>query len=122
MPVTGIAVATPALRSRFLVGLAPRDLQIVLAAGNELHFRANSVVVHQRDPAEHMFVLTNGRARHFYMTEQGIGPRQARHLVAQRSCRNLPHISSAQKPLKIVAFYHGIETHFGDLLRGIQFS
>jgi CRP/FNR family transcriptional regulator, nitrogen oxide reductase regulator len=71
MSVTGIASATPAFRSRFLEGLAPRDRQIVLAAGNELHFRANSVVVHQSDPADHMFVLTNGRARHFYMTEQG---------------------------------------------------
>lgn len=71
MSVTGIAAATPAFRSRFLEGLAPRDRQIVLAAGNELHFRANTVVVHQRDPADHMFVLTNGRARHFYMTEQG---------------------------------------------------
>lgn len=67
----GTAGATPAFRSRFLVGLAPTDRQIVLAAGNELHFRANTVVVHQRDPADHMFVLTNGRARHFYMTEQG---------------------------------------------------
>lgn len=67
----GTAAATPAFRSRFLVGLAPTDRQIVLAAGNELHFRANTVVVHQRDPADHMFVLTNGRARHFYMTEQG---------------------------------------------------
>jgi CRP-like cAMP-binding protein len=71
MPVTGIAAATPSFRSRFLEGLTPRDMQIVPAAGNELHFRANSVVVHQRDPAEYMFVLTNGRARHFYMTEQG---------------------------------------------------
>lgn len=67
----GTAAATPAFRSRFLVGLAPTDRQIVLAAGNELHFCANTVVVHQRDPADHMFVLTNGRARHFYMTEQG---------------------------------------------------
>ena len=71
MPVMGIAAATPAFRSRFLEGLAPGDLQIVLAAGNELHLRANSVVVHQRDPADHMFVLTSGRARHFCMTEQG---------------------------------------------------
>ena len=71
MSVTGIAAATTAFRSRFLEGLSPRDQQIVLAAGKELHFRANSVVTHQRDPADHMFVLTSGRARYFYMTEHG---------------------------------------------------
>ena len=71
MPVTGIAGAIPAFKSRFLEGLGPHDLQIILAAGKELHFSANSVVVHQCDPADQMFMLMNGRARHFYMTEQG---------------------------------------------------
>lgn len=71
MSVTGIAAATPAFRSRFLEGLDSRDRQLVLEAGKVLHFRANFVVTHQRDPADYLFVLTSGRARHFYMTEQG---------------------------------------------------
>jgi CRP-like cAMP-binding protein len=71
MSVPGIAAATSALRSRFLEGLGPHDLQIVLGAANQLQFRANSVVAHQGDPADHFFVLMHGRARYFSVTEEG---------------------------------------------------
>jgi len=71
MSAPGTAVASSALRSRFLEGLAPRDLQILLSAAKQLKFCANSVVVNQGDPADHFFLLTQGRVRYFSVTEQG---------------------------------------------------
>jgi CRP-like cAMP-binding protein len=37
-------------------------LRVVLAAARERHFAANSVVVNQGHPADHLFLLTKGRA------------------------------------------------------------
>jgi CRP/FNR family transcriptional regulator, nitrogen oxide reductase regulator len=34
-------------------------------------FSANSVVVNQEDTADRLYLLTNGRGRHFYITEEG---------------------------------------------------
>jgi CRP-like cAMP-binding protein len=59
------------LKSRFLEGLAPHDLKVILAAATERRFPANSVIVKQGEPADHLFLLTKGRARLFYMTEEG---------------------------------------------------
>ena len=71
MSAPGTAVASSMLRSRFLEGLAQPDLQIVLSAAKQLEFCANSVVVNQGDPADHFFLLTQGRVRYFSVTEQG---------------------------------------------------
>jgi CRP-like cAMP-binding protein len=59
------------LKSRFLEGLAPHDLKVILAAATERRFPANSVIVKQGEPADHLFLLTKGRARLFYITEEG---------------------------------------------------
>ena len=59
------------LKSRFLDGLAPSDLKVVLAAAKQRHFLANSVVVNQGHPADHLFLLTRGRARFFFNTREG---------------------------------------------------
>jgi CRP-like cAMP-binding protein len=59
------------LKSKFLEGLAPYDLKIILAAATERRFLANSVIVHQGKSADHLFLLTQGRARLFYITEEG---------------------------------------------------
>lgn len=59
------------LRSKFLEGLAPPDLKIILAAATERRFSANTVIVKQGHSADHFFLLTKGRARLFYMTEEG---------------------------------------------------
>jgi CRP-like cAMP-binding protein len=63
--------AAARLKSRFLDGLVPRDLEVVLAAARQRHFRPNSVVVNQGHPADHLFLLTRGRARFFFNTREG---------------------------------------------------
>ena len=63
-------MASSILRSPLLEGLAPPDLHIVISA-KRLQFRANSVVVNQGDPADHLFLLAQGRVRYFSVTEQG---------------------------------------------------
>jgi len=67
---TSLPIATRG-KSSFLEGLAPHDLKIILARATERRFRANSVIVNQGEPANHLFLLTKGRARLFYMTEEG---------------------------------------------------
>jgi CRP/FNR family transcriptional regulator, nitrogen oxide reductase regulator len=59
------------LKSRFLDGLAPCDLKAVLGAAKQRHFFAKSVVVNQGHPADHLFLLTKGRARFFFDTREG---------------------------------------------------
>jgi CRP-like cAMP-binding protein len=71
MSAPATAVASSILRSRFLEGLAPLDLQNVISAAKQLQFRANSVVVNQGDPADHFFLLAQGRVRYFSATEHG---------------------------------------------------
>ena len=59
------------LKSRFLDGFPPPDLKVILAAAKPRHFTANSVVTNQDNPAEHLFLLTRGRARFFFNTPEG---------------------------------------------------
>jgi CRP/FNR family transcriptional regulator len=51
--------------------LGPKDLELVLAAATHRQLFANSIVTTQDHPADHVFMLTRGRARHFFMTEDG---------------------------------------------------
>ena len=57
--------------SRFLEGLAKPERESILAAATLQRFDANSVVTNQGQPAEHLFLLTKGRARFFSITEGG---------------------------------------------------
>ena len=59
------------LQSRFLMGLTPLAVEEILAAATPKNFHADSVVANQRQPAGNLFLLTNGRARYFYITEGG---------------------------------------------------
>src|SRR5271157_4412993 len=59
------------LKPRFLEGLTAPELQSVLAAATLRRFLANSVIVNQGNPAEHLFLLIKGRARYFFMTPDG---------------------------------------------------
>jgi CRP-like cAMP-binding protein len=59
------------LKSRFLDGFHPGDLKLVLAAARQRHFLPNSVVLNQGHPADHLFLLTRGRARFFFNTREG---------------------------------------------------
>ena len=71
MPVSKPATATANSKSLLLEGLSPFDLDVILAAAKQRHFTSNSVVVSQGSSADHLFLLTRGRARFFYHTQEG---------------------------------------------------
>jgi len=47
------------------------ELKSVLAKASELRFHRNSVAVNQGHPADRLFILTQGRARFFVVTQDG---------------------------------------------------
>jgi CRP-like cAMP-binding protein len=57
--------------SQFLDGLAPADRKAVLAAAAMRRFPSNSVIANQGQPADHLYLLTKGRARNVFVTEDG---------------------------------------------------
>ena len=71
MAVSSVAAPLRGLTSRFLEGLATPDLTSILAAAKPRRLLMNSVVLNQDTPAEHLFLLTEGRVRHFYITAEG---------------------------------------------------
>jgi CRP-like cAMP-binding protein len=68
-----IAIATAAweLRPQFLKGFAQPESKIILSVATRQRFIAGSVVTNQGNPAEYLFLLTKGCARHFFITEEG---------------------------------------------------
>ena len=58
-------------KPRFFEGLDASEIRTVLAAGTQQRFPANSVIVNQGYPAAHLFLLLTGRARRFFLTEDG---------------------------------------------------
>ena len=71
MAASGIAVVPSDLRSQFLDGLHPTERNTILSAAKQRRFAANSVVTNQGHPADHLFLLAKGCARHFFITEEG---------------------------------------------------
>jgi CRP-like cAMP-binding protein len=71
MPASAIAAVASELKSRFLEGIGPPDLKDILAAARPRQFKANSVIVSQGNPADYLYLLTKGRARYFFMTQDG---------------------------------------------------
>jgi CRP/FNR family transcriptional regulator, nitrogen oxide reductase regulator len=71
MPIPKPVCITEGPRSRFLTGFSPLDLKIILAAAKERQIASNSLVVSQGNPANHLFLLTKGRARFFFNTQDG---------------------------------------------------
>jgi CRP/FNR family transcriptional regulator, nitrogen oxide reductase regulator len=59
------------VKPRLLEGLAPQEVKAILGAAKLRRYLTNSVVTNQEHPAEHMFLLLRGRARHFYITPDG---------------------------------------------------
>jgi CRP/FNR family transcriptional regulator, nitrogen oxide reductase regulator len=59
------------LAPRFLEGLSPAEVKVVLSAAKQLHLPAKWVVTEQGDPASHFFLLTAGRSRYFFVTRGG---------------------------------------------------
>src|SRR5271170_4998700 len=71
MPASGIAAVSVGQRPQFLDGLNPSDRKTILAAAAQRGFVANSVITNQGHPADHLFLLTKGLARFFFVTEEG---------------------------------------------------
>jgi CRP-like cAMP-binding protein len=71
--MTGWAAAAQSstVKSRFFEGLAPADVKAIVAAANWRRFPARCVVIEQDTPADRMFLLMDGRARHFFVMEDG---------------------------------------------------
>jgi CRP-like cAMP-binding protein len=60
-----------ASKSPFFAGIAPRELKSMLRTATPRRFFANSVVIHQGDEVRNLYLLTEGRARNFYVTPEG---------------------------------------------------
>ena len=71
MTPSEIAAAVQDLKPRFLEGLAPPEIEAVVAAAKVRRYLPHSVVTNQDHPAEHLFLLVSGRARYFYITPDG---------------------------------------------------
>lgn len=73
-PVSMNTPVAPFLRERkprFFEGLDAPDIRTILGAGIQQRFLANSVIVNQGHPAEHLYLLLTGRLRRFFLTEDG---------------------------------------------------
>ena len=68
---SGVPTMLRHLKPRFLEGLTPSALKSVLEAAEYRKVPADSVIIHQDQPAKHLFLLLTGRARHFFVTEKG---------------------------------------------------
>jgi CRP/FNR family transcriptional regulator, nitrogen oxide reductase regulator len=71
MTASEVAAALRELKPRFLEGLAPPEIRTIAAAATLRRFLANSIVSNQGEPGEHLFLLLQGRARYFYLTNEG---------------------------------------------------
>ena len=58
-------------KPRFFEGLEAPEIRTIVAAGTQQRFSANTMIVSQGYPAEHLYLLLTGRARRFYLTEDG---------------------------------------------------
>jgi CRP-like cAMP-binding protein len=67
----GVLEVVADIKSTFLEGIGPLDLNRILATARPQQFVANSVIFSQGDPAQHLYLLTRGRARHFFVTDEG---------------------------------------------------
>jgi CRP-like cAMP-binding protein len=71
MTLSEIAAVLREVKPRFLRGLALPELNSVLMAAKQRRYLANSVFTNQDDPADHLYLLLDGRARHFSITPDG---------------------------------------------------
>jgi CRP-like cAMP-binding protein len=61
----------PKLSAQLLEGLAPKDYENILAAATKRQFPAKSVITNQGEPADHLYLLTKGRAQLSFITPNG---------------------------------------------------
>lgn len=71
MKAPQINAAIEQLKPRFFEGLTPAEIGMVLSAAAFRRYPANSVIVHQGDSADRLFLLLTGRARFFSIMPDG---------------------------------------------------
>jgi CRP-like cAMP-binding protein len=67
----GVAPLSANFRSPFLEGFSSAELRVILAAAKHRRYPAQSVMTYQGNPAEHLFLVARGRARYFFITQEG---------------------------------------------------
>jgi hypothetical protein len=55
----------------WLHGLEAREIDLILAAARSCRFPAKSVMTFQRQPADHLLLMWEGRAHYFFETPNG---------------------------------------------------
>src|SRR5215472_17231203 len=71
LPGKRVAGLPAGLQPRFLSGLPAADLDAILSAASHRKLLAPSVILHEDDPAERIFLLTSGHGRHFVLRSDG---------------------------------------------------
>jgi CRP/FNR family transcriptional regulator, nitrogen oxide reductase regulator len=71
MTTSEITVRVNELAPRFLEGLAPSDLAVVLEAATLRRFQAHTILASEGHVADKMFLILEGRARTFTTTRKG---------------------------------------------------
>ena len=71
MTATEVAACVSALAPRFLDGLARGEVAEILRAAHLRRLRAHTVVAREGQSADEVFLLLEGRARHFTTTREG---------------------------------------------------
>jgi CRP-like cAMP-binding protein len=72
-----LSMAAPTLvpsrnvRIRLFQGLTEPEITRIVSAARPTQYLTGSVVYNQGHPAEHLYLLTHGRARHFFITPDG---------------------------------------------------
>lgn len=59
------------LKCPFLAGLPEADRDVVLSLASRRNFPAETAVTQEGDPASHLYLLVSGRARYFFLTDEG---------------------------------------------------
>jgi CRP/FNR family transcriptional regulator, nitrogen oxide reductase regulator len=59
------------VKSRFFEGLPSAALDCILAAATPRQYLAGTIVTNQEDPANYYYILTRGRGRYFFSTQDG---------------------------------------------------
>jgi CRP-like cAMP-binding protein len=71
LPDTRIVGLPDRLKPRGFAGLTTSELNTILSAATHHYFSEASVVLHQDDPADRLFLLTRGQGWHFVITSNG---------------------------------------------------
>lgn len=68
---SSLSMSSHQITSELWDGLSLQDVNTILAAAVRKEVTTNTVIVNQNDPADYLFLLARGSARHFYITEDG---------------------------------------------------